>query len=376
MKIVYCIPSLHIPGGRERVITNKVNWLASRGYDLTIITTDQGIKPSFYPIDSRVKIKDLHINYQDQSKRPIWLKIPYFFLNRYLHYSRLRSTLNQIQADIIISTFANEMAYLHKYATRSKKILELHTSTLYINHLLGNKLLDRWRKKDILTQIRKFDSFVVLTQTDRANCEGGGFHTNTIAIPNALTYKSEFRSSLNNQLALCVGRLNHIKGIERLIDIWAVFHRTHPDWILEIVGDGELKEKLQQQIINKGLQKCIQLSAATVHIQQKYQDSSILLLTSYMESFGMVLIEAQACGVPVIAYDVPCGPAEIIHDGEDGFLIKDGDIDDFVKKLSLVATNENLRHKMGNAAYLNAQRYSEDAIMAQWEDLFHKLSHK
>lgn len=90
----------------------------------------------------------------------------------------------------------------------------------------------------------------------------------------------------------------------------------------------------------------------------------------------MVLIEAQVCGVFVIAYDVPCDPAEIIHNGEDGFLIKDGDIDDFVAKLSHLATNEELRQKMGNAAYRNAQRYSEDAIMAKWENLFHELSQK
>ena len=147
MKIVYCIPSLHIPGGRERVITNKVNWLASRGYDITIITTDQSTKSPFYKIDARVKIKDLHINYCSQSNRPIWLKIPYFFLNSYLHYSRLRSILNQIQADIIISTFANEMAYLHKYTLGSKKILELHTSKSSIYKQFGNNVLDRWRKK-------------------------------------------------------------------------------------------------------------------------------------------------------------------------------------------------------------------------------------
>lgn len=90
----------------------------------------------------------------------------------------------------------------------------------------------------------------------------------------------------------------------------------------------------------------------------------------------MVLIEAQSCGVPVIAYDVPCGPAEIIHNGEDGFLVKDGDIDDFVAKLSLLATNEELRHKMGDTAYRNAQRYSEDVIMSQWENLFHELTGK
>ena len=90
----------------------------------------------------------------------------------------------------------------------------------------------------------------------------------------------------------------------------------------------------------------------------------------------MVLIEAQVCGVFVIAYDVPCDPAEIIHNGEDVFLIKDGDMNDFVAKLSHLATNEELRQKMGNAAYRNAQRYSENAIMAKWEHLFHELSQK
>ena len=161
-----------------------------------------------------------------------------------------------------------------------------------------------------------------------------------------------------------------------MIDIWELFHKSHPEWTLEIIGNGGLKSELENRIKAKGLQDSICLSGTSLDIQNKYNESSVLLMTSRHEGLGMVLIEAQACGVPVIAYDVPCGPAEIIHDGEDGFLIKDGEIDDFVKKLSHVATNENLRHKMGNAAYLNAQRYSEDAIMAQWEDLFHELTKK
>ena len=231
-------------------------------------------------------------------------------------------------------------------------------------------------KKDMLTQIRKFDSFVVLTQTDRTDWGGDGLIHSTLDIPNALSHKSEIQSSLKRKRALWVGRLSHVKGIDRLINIWAVFHRTHPEWILEIVGDGEFKKKLQEQVINNGLQKCIQISGATIDIQHKYQNSSILLLTSYMESFGMVLIEAQSYGVPVISYDVPCGPAEIIHNGVDGFLVKDDDVDEFVAKLSCLASDENLRKKMGEAAYINAQRYSEETIMAQWENLFHVLTGK
>lgn len=150
MKIIYCLPSLYIAGGRERVIVNKVNWLANRGYDITIITTDQGEKKPFYTIDPKVTIKDLSINYNKQSKRSVWLKLLHFIINRHKHYWRLRSFLHQVDADIIVSSFSNEMSYLHKCGVKSKTILELHTQKSYITKNLGKSLLDRIRKYEIL----------------------------------------------------------------------------------------------------------------------------------------------------------------------------------------------------------------------------------
>lgn len=367
MKIIYCIPSLHISGGRERVVVNKANWLAEKGHDVTIITTDQGTNPSFYALDARIRVEDLAINYCHNKQRYIYQKIPYYFINKYKHIRRLKAFLDTSNADIIISTFANEMVCLSTYKGVGKKILELHTQKADVDQNIGNGILGRFRRLSIIRQIRSFDAFVVLTNKDRLAWGGA------VAIPNALPFRPERRSSLTQKRALAVGRLCFVKNYERLICAWEIFHKTHSDWMLEIVGDGEMKEDLQHLIVSKDLSDSITLSPATSNIQQKYQESSVFLLTSRMESFGMVLIEAQSCGVPIISYDVPCGPAEIIHDGIDGFLVKDNDINAFVEKLSLLASNKELREQMGYAAYLNAQRYSEDRIMAQWEELFHKL---
>lgn len=375
MNIVYCIHSTYNSGGMERVLANKVNWLANHGYDITILTTEQKGRPPFYHYDNRIKHIDFGINYWDNTSRPLLLKIPYYFFNKWKHRRLLTQFLMREKADIVISMFAHDMAHLTKIKDGSKKILEYHFTKqrmLQMKRSGLRGLIDTATFNKVNQSIREYDKFIVLTDADKRNWGGDS----TITIPNAATFKSYKTALLTKKKALAVGRLAYEKGFDRLIDIWELFHKSHPEWTLEIIGNGGLKSELENRIKAKGLQDSICLSGTSLDIQNKYNESSVLLMTSRHEGLGMVLIEAQACGVPVIAYDVPCGPTEIIHDGEDGFLIKDGDIDDFVKKLSLVATNENLRHKMGNAAYLNAQRYSEDAIMAQWEDLFHELTKK
>ena len=371
MKIVYCIQGTYNSGGMERVLANKANWLANRGYDITILTTEQKGRSPFYHYDNRVKHIDFGINYWDNTARSLLLKIPYYFLNKWKHRRLLSRFLMREKADIVISMFAHDMAHLTKINDGSKKILEYHFTKqrmLQMKRSGLRGLIDTVTFNKVNHLIREYDKFVVLTDSDKKNWGGA-----TISIPNAVTFTSCKTAHLKNKKVVAVGRLAHEKGFDRLIDVWELFYKSHPNWTLEIIGEGQLRHSLENTINTRKLQDSIVISGAISDIQGKYEESSVLLMTSRHEGLGMVLIEAQSCGVPVIAYDVPCGPAEIIHNGEDGFLIKDGDVEDFVAKLSHLATNEELRQKMGDAAYRNAQRYSEDAIMAKWESLFHEL---
>ena len=118
----------------------------------------------------------------------------------------------------------------------------------------------------------------------------------------------------------------------------------------------------------------IYIHEPTHDIFDKYLEHSMLLLTSCYEPFGLVLPEAMSCGLPVISFDCPYGPADIISDGVDGFLIKNRNINDYVEKICFLIENENIRIKMGQEGILSSQRFKASNIMPQWIQLFNQLS--
>ncbi len=372
MKIIYCLQGIFNSGGMERCLAIKSNWLVKHGYEVIILTTEQKGRLPFFDFDSRVRHIDLGINYWDNIKRPFLCKLFFFFKNSFLHRKLLNEILRKERADIVVSMFAHEMAFLNSIRDGSKKILEYHfTKRRYEENkrtgIVG--IFDKFYSRQTLNTIKKFDKFIVLTQHDKLLWGG----TNIVNIPNPVPMPKNINASKKKKV-LGVGRLVYEKGFDRLIEIWERFYTAHPDWSLEIVGDGILKDTFQDIIRKKKLDKCIIISPATLNIYHKLSEASILAMTSRHEGFGMVLIEAQSCGVPVISYDCPSGPAEIIHHGIDGFLINDGDIDTFVEKLELLVLDEELRKEMGENAQKNSLQYSEDCIMPQWVSLFKELS--
>jgi glycosyltransferase involved in cell wall biosynthesis len=156
-----------------------------------------------------------------------------------------------------------------------------------------------------------------------------------------------------------------------MLGIWSQVNEKHPDWQLRIYGDGELKE--QYMPIIQGMDANIHVFPPTPAIMEKYFESSILILTSLYEPFGLVLPEAMSCGLPVVAFDCPYGPAEIITDGVDGFLILDRNIEAFADRVCQLIEDEALRKKMGKAGVLSSMRYSPEKIMPQWKSLFENL---
>lgn len=138
-------------------------------------------------------------------------------------------------------------------------------------------------------------------------------------------------------------------------------------------GEGEQKSMLNHLIQEAGLENTVIVHQPTLQIMEKYLESSIFLLTSRFEGFGMVLIEAMACGLPVVSFDCPWGPADIINDGEDGFLVGYLNVDEAANKVCKLIESQELRIEMGIRARVNVQRYKRDEIMKQWNSLFDEL---
>lgn len=379
MKLIYCHCSLCNPGGMERVLLNKVAWLkAHTDWDIVVITTDQKQKDTFYPFPKDVRIIDLGVNYSDDNGKNVFAKITGYMRRRRLHHQRLTKQLLQEHADIVISLYPSESSFFPGIKDGSKKVLELHFNKYFRlqynrNGLLG--LIDRWRTKQDEQIVSRFDKFVVLTQEDR---EYWGSMANMEVIPNAAMHPGSEPSDVSCKRIIAVGRLDYQKGFDRLIKAWALVQKAnkYSDWRLDIFGQGEWQDMLQRMIEKAGLQDTAHINRPTTKIGEEYAHSSMLVMSSHYEGLPMVVIEAMACGLPVISFDCKCGPKDIISDGVNGLLVKDGNIAGLANAMMRLMENEEERKNMGLNARTVTTTYSEETVMQKWVDLFTSLAKK
>lgn len=373
MKIVYCVPSMYHLGGVERIVAKKASLLAQRNFDVSIITTDQGGRPFYFKIDNRVKHYDLGINYEKNRKRPFLRKLYYFFYNNFLHKKRLHQLLLELKADIVISTFHNEMGILPKMKDGSTKIVELHVcrQTFSVFRRKGWRgSVDDYMMTQFIKSLRQYNRFVVLSKEDAENWKE---LDNVEVISNMCPIEFSQKSQMRAHRIISVGRYNTFKGYDRLIDAWALISKQVSDWTLHLVGEGSLQGELEAKIKEMDLENSVFLDGASINVSKDYLNSSIAAFTSHYEGFSLALVEAESAGLPVVSFDTPCGPKDIIHNGEDGFLVPNGNIEKFAEKLLLLIKDESLRRTMGNKAYDNSRRFTEEIIMSQWVSLFENV---
>lgn len=374
MKIVYNIHGTCNSGGMERVLSNKVNYLSNLpNYEVFIVTTGQKRRPHFYEISPKVKCIDLGINYAETIDGNPILRMLSSAIKYFKHKSRLKKILYELKADVVVSMFTNDVSFLYKIKDGSKKILEIHFSREF--RLLAKRkgiirLIDQYVTYLNDKIVSKYDKFVVLTNQDKESWKS---QENISVIYNSVTNSgNEIVSSLNKKQILAIGRLTFQKNIELLVELWGGISKKHPDWSLIIVGTGDSKE-LRDKITKMNLEGVIKLVPSTNSIEDYYKESSMYLMTSRYEGLPMVLLEAQNYGLPIVSFDCKCGPREIINDGEDGYLIDNGNRIDFIAKVSLLIENEISRKEFGKNAKINSRKFSEKKIMEQWLNLFEEL---
>lgn len=373
MKIIYCIYSTFNSGGMERVLMNKTNYLIEQLNDeVVIVTTDQKKRINFFPFSSKIRFIDLGINYADIAHKNIFIKIISLFFKQHCHKRKLKKILYAEKADICISMFCGEMNFLYKIKDGSKKILEYHFSK-YAKIIecknIFKKMLQHLRVEIIAQIVKKYDRFVVLTEEDK---KAWGNISNTCVIPNSIVYYPKETADLSAKTVISIGRLSYQKGFDRLINIWAKISPHFPDWKLLIYGDGEERNNLQRLIGQSNLEGCILLKNAMKNIGEVYSNSSIYVLTSRYEGLPMVLLEAMSYGLPIVAFACPCGPLDVITE-EAGCVIPNGNTDLFVKRLSELMENADLRREQGKNALRNSENYSHSKIMEKWCLLFQEV---
>lgn len=371
MKILYQIHSTYNPGGMERVLLNKVRYFVEeKGWEVVVVTTDQHSRPSFYPFPEGVRMIDLGVNYSDDNGKPFHKKLFGYFRRRLEHRKRLAALLEQERPDIVDCFYPGESSFVPSLKDGSRMVMELHQSKLFHHQynrsgLMG--LADKVRASMDEKLVRRFDRFVVLTEEDAGMW---GEMPGIRVIPNAANFIAEKYSDCSAKRVIAVGRLDYQKSFDRLIQVWEKVHQQMPDWRLDIFGQGEWQEMLQGMIDERGLQETVKLNGPTKNIGKEYSESSMIVMSSHYEGFPMVMIEAMACGLPAVSFDFKCGPRDIIKEGENGLVVKDGDIDGLAKAMMTLMRDDELRKRMGEEAKKVVETFSEAKVMDKWVRLY------
>ena len=373
MKIAYCLAGTFNSGGMERIVIGKANWLARHGYGVCIITTEQKGRPDFYPLDGRIKRIDLDILYSDTNNLGVIKKFFERFRRMKYHRTLLEDVIREERPDILISTFGNEVSLIPKIKADCVKIAEIHFSRWYrlqLNRKGIWKMIDKLLTAQDNKVLSGYDKFVCLTQEDRLNWDK---HKNVDVIPNFIEAISETPAHLDTKEMIAVGRLSYQKGYDRLIKAWKIVTDTHPEWKLNIYGGGELYEELSSLIATQHLSEQVIIHPPVKNIEEKYLESSSLVLSSHYEGLPMVLLEAMSGGVPPIAFTCQCGPKDLIKDGVNGVLVEEGNIKELANAIIRLIENPQLRIMMGKKAFEDAKSYNVERVMEKWTALFHSL---
>ncbi len=215
--------------------------------------------------------------------------------------------------------------------------------------------------------LKRMKYVVVLTKKDMATYNSKNI--NAIHIPNPVNYKGFIRNNKRNNIILAVGRLEHQKGFDRMLSIWADFKKHDQKSKLVIAGDGSQKEFLINLAEKLHIDDSVNFVGRINNIDDMYKSTDLLLMTSYYEGMPLALLEAKSWSMPVIAYDCPTGPKEIINDSVDGFLVKDNDSKDFVNKLLMLSNDDELYYRMSESTCLTSQNFSVEEIKTLWQSL-------
>ena len=380
LKLVYVTPAIYSAGGVERVVTVKANYFVDvLGYDVTIIVTEGKGRSSFFPLSDRVHVVNFELGFEE-----LWnvafCKKTYLYLKKIRKYKRLlRAELLRIRPDITISTLRREINFINDIKDGSKKIGELHVNRANYRNFKGEKsnfvmnLFAKFWSKQLLDNLKKLDGFVVLTEKDK---EAWTELDQVEVIPDPIPFVPTTFSQLTEKRVLAVTRYSYEKGIDLLLEAWAQVEKQTEEWRLDVYGNGDTTA-FNALIDKLGIDRnrC-QLHGYTCDVEKEYTNSSIFVCSSRFEGFGMVIVEAMACGLPVVSFDCPWGPRSIINDHEYGILVEKDNPTALAQGILSLVNDAALRMTLSGAAKRNVQSYKMEYIAAQWNRLFEDIQHK
>ena len=366
------ILALHLGyGGIEKSIAALANLLAD-DYEVEIISSYQLFDKPAFDIDPRVEVRYLITKYKPNREawkssikhlRPISFVKGSFnsVMTLALRRSTMIRAIENCHSDIIISTRDLFNTWLGTYGRKSCYKIGWEHNHYHGDMSYADKVTKSARNLDALVLVS--DSLRKFYKKQLADTKCKCFY-----IPNMLDSVPDQLSKLNEKRLISVGRLSREKGYEDLLDVFKLIHQEEPSWRLDIIGDGAQKNLLGDRIFNEGLKECVTLHGFQdkTFINNLLSKSSIYLMTSVTESFGIVLIEAMSYGLPCVAFDSAEGATELIQDGVNGYLISYRNKEEYAKKVIELIRNKKLRTKLGSAGRKTSLNYTGDKVKRDW----------
>jgi len=355
--IVYLVERIDKEGGIQRSLTVRVNQLSKRGdYKFTIVCTEKESGIPAYKFDTDVALVFLE---PLTSKKSVLGRIN-------LRFQQSKKIIKELNPDIVISVkYTLHNVFFNFFPSKTKFISEIREPLEQYNDSVTDTLKSKLFQKLRNFVLKKQDVMIVLTEADK---KSWGFK-NIKVLPNPKTIDSEIVSDLVNPQVLAIGRLNKVKGFDVLLDVWAIVSKKHPYWILKICGEGEEYESLVARTNDLGISKSVVYTNKFLQVVPEFLNSSIFVLTSQFEAFGNVLVESKICGVPIVAFDAPNGPREIIIEGKDGFVVGLNDIEAMADRIVYLIENPKERKKMGVLGKENSEVYNVEKIVNKYNEI-------
>lgn len=382
MKVVFCLNAICYAGGIEKITIVKANALAELpDFEVYIAVADHNQRMKLLePLSPKVHLMELEVNYYENpyaspSRNPI-----YFYKKKTLHRKKLESLFDQVKPDIVIGVGQAEKYLLPRIEGPWKTIREFHFARNYrkfyqpgFRNLLLNAISDVY---DHYLTLPKYDKVILLTHEDHEKNWHGSKRFEVI--PNMLTIPEVLARDYDNfksqKKIVTVSRLAKVKNIDKIIEAFAIVEQKHPDWTLEIYGSGNQRAYLLSLIEKLNLQDKVFLKGLTTNVGDKLDEADIFVHASRHEGFGLSILEAMSHSLPVVTTDCPCGPKDIITDGENGFLVHVDDIEAMAEKLEYLISNPSKRQEIGEKAYLRSRDFTVDKIIPMHVALYRSLT--
>ncbi|MCC8424859.1 glycosyltransferase family 4 protein [Mucilaginibacter sp. UR6-11] len=367
MKIIFSTDQIFLHGGIEKAIAEKANYFADKlGFEVTILTNQQKGKDPIYKLSDKIQLIDIDIDLAQGKSFYSFCNVKQIPKN----YTQIKKVFYNIDPDVVIvCNYGYDfymIPFLHK---KSKKIKEFHSSRYFEStdrHVTKSFFKHSYYKINDWVE-SKYTHVVVLNKDEVPYYNSN----NVVVIPNPISVSNK-QALLTCKAVIAAGRIAPVKGFDKLIKAWKIVNLSDPQWELHIYGDDYLqtRQKLEKLIHENGLSSTVIFKGTSSDMTETFLNYSLYAMSSVTECFPMVLLEALSVGLPIVSFDCPNGPRNILTNQEDGLLAQDQNSADLAKKLLVLIQDVEKRKKFGMQAKINSQKFDTATVMKNWVNLF------